>query len=308
MSTGSSPSPPTTNNQPSKAVHAFSAAVTDTRCNTKPIVSSSLPPTTPTSTIAKPTVSHHNISRVADTNTDDLTAGEQPPRSDSTVARHLAPSTTVTARNATVRSATQATGVSQHPCGDNDAIPQLQLLSSAHISQTPPHSLSSPQSSSNENVRPGLADGIHATRCLDQNIPHSKPTLEQMRNVLAERIKQSEAEAPHRALERSRYIELSSACKKNDVFYVTIHQIFCIWSADKTQIHGILSSDAAVIDGAFGLLSVALKPNYSLSPDHLRWFCSFPFNSNTSIRQLSGYYELLLDIDKFYLHSLGPGA
>ncbi|KAM0554006.1 hypothetical protein ACHAPJ_007081 [Fusarium lateritium] len=70
---------------------------------------------------------------------------------------------------------------------------------------------------------------------------------------------------------------LMAACKHQDIFYLAIHQLSCLWSMDKATIYETFDSLATMndIDSALGAIQKILN-NDGLCPYNLQWFANFP--------------------------------
>ncbi|KAI3571931.1 hypothetical protein IWW34DRAFT_239146 [Fusarium oxysporum f. sp. albedinis] len=74
-----------------------------------------------------------------------------------------------------------------------------------------------------------------------------------------------------------RHTVLMAACRHQDIFYLVIHQLCCLWSIDKAAVHDIFDSLTALhnVDSTFDTIRQILN-NDDLSPCGLRWYASFP--------------------------------
>jgi zinc finger MIZ domain-containing protein len=79
-------------------------------------------------------------------------------------------------------------------------------------------------------------------------------------------------------VERPRYMLLLTACRTGDTFYITLHQLFCLWSINKSNAYTILKMDSRIIDASMALLQSILRNNGAMAPNHLEWFSKFPRN------------------------------
>ncbi|KAI8956954.1 hypothetical protein F5Y11DRAFT_120671 [Daldinia sp. FL1419] len=80
-------------------------------------------------------------------------------------------------------------------------------------------------------------------------------------------------------VERPRYQLLLDSCTTGDLFFIVLHQIFCIWSKNRAQAYELCKIDARnpkEMDQGFGNLEMILKSNTKLNPDHLNFFTQFP--------------------------------
>ncbi|KAI1207311.1 uncharacterized protein F4807DRAFT_462761 [Annulohypoxylon truncatum] len=80
-------------------------------------------------------------------------------------------------------------------------------------------------------------------------------------------------------IERPRYQLLTEACKDGDLFFVAMHQLFCVWAIDQSSVHRLCHPglhNPALVDNAFGVMGTLLKSNSKLRLEHVQWFASFP--------------------------------
>ncbi|VBB76459.1 Putative protein of unknown function [Podospora comata] len=81
-------------------------------------------------------------------------------------------------------------------------------------------------------------------------------------------------------LDRPRIQLLVDACKRNDYFFLALHQLYAIWSINRQDAHRILKkddvADIIMIDLGFTTVAEILKRNDQLTPTNLRFFASFP--------------------------------
>ncbi|KAK8084783.1 miz zinc finger protein [Apiospora hydei] len=98
--------------------------------------------------------------------------------------------------------------------------------------------------------------------------------------VLDAQIRQSGGvEALEPGVERPRYQLLRDACEDGDIFFVVLHQIFCLWSSSPRETHKLYIQgihDPALIDSAFGQMSTILKSNSLIRSEQLSWLVQFP--------------------------------
>ncbi|KAK8069498.1 miz zinc finger protein, partial [Apiospora phragmitis] len=81
------------------------------------------------------------------------------------------------------------------------------------------------------------------------------------------------------SVERPRYQLLREACEDGDIFFVVLHQIFCLWSSNPRETHKLYIQgihDPALIDSAFGQMSTILKSNTLIRSEQLSWLVQFP--------------------------------
>lgn len=77
-------------------------------------------------------------------------------------------------------------------------------------------------------------------------------------------------------VEQPRYHLLIDACSRRDVFYLLFHQVFCLWTLNKTEVYRMLAAESAVIDDAFTKLTTILKSTDIMALRHITWFTRFP--------------------------------
>ncbi|KAK6851158.1 miz zinc finger protein [Apiospora arundinis] len=98
--------------------------------------------------------------------------------------------------------------------------------------------------------------------------------------VLEAQIQQSGGfDALEANVEKPRYQLLKEACADGDIFFVVLHQIFCLWSSNPRETHKLYIQgihDPALIDSAFGQMSTILKSNSLIRSEQLDWLVRFP--------------------------------
>ena len=88
-------------------------------------------------------------------------------------------------------------------------------------------------------------------------------------------------------LDTLRYQYLKQACQVGDTFYVILHQLLCIWSTRQQAASDALPNvPPATVNRAMELLQIILRSNHTLSPQHLKWFGSFPMLTFDHISQI----------------------
>lgn len=105
-------------------------------------------------------------------------------------------------------------------------------------------------------------------------------------------------------VERPRFLLLLDACLREDLFFVALHQLFCLWAVDPAavlQIDGF--QDQQSIGFAFQLVTKLIRGNEGLSPVHLKWFTDFPFPLNHLLAR-SDQYRRTLSAVSFFLGKL----
>lgn len=102
--------------------------------------------------------------------------------------------------------------------------------------------------------------------------------------------------------EQPRYHMLHEACQKNDLFYLILHQYFCLWSKNVAAAHAILKLYGAqelVVDDAFKNLLYTLRDNKFLSSDHLAWLSSFPLGTAGAQTTMDGLAAVCQQVSLF---------
>jgi hypothetical protein len=92
---------------------------------------------------------------------------------------------------------------------------------------------------------------------------------------------------------------LISASKSNDLFFLVLHQFYCLWSTDQKFLHSILPLHSELFRRAFDFLATILHPNTRIQPQHLVWFAQFPFSSRNPAQNHSYYLEASTKIATF---------
>ncbi|KAK4121273.1 hypothetical protein N657DRAFT_122907 [Parathielavia appendiculata] len=77
-------------------------------------------------------------------------------------------------------------------------------------------------------------------------------------------------------IERPRLMLLKDACRKEDEFFIVLHQLFCMWSLHPQNTYTSLPLDRATIDNAFAILEKLLKKNQFMALAHQQWLSRFP--------------------------------
>lgn len=100
-----------------------------------------------------------------------------------------------------------------------------------------------------------------------------------------------------------RYTVLMAACRLQDVFYVKVHQLCCLWSIDKITVYEIFDSLVTpnAIDFTLNELQKILTGD-NPAPCDLRWFSTFPSPARgmlTSFPERSLAVDIAEFIDSF---------
>ncbi|KAI0137921.1 hypothetical protein F4776DRAFT_663496 [Hypoxylon sp. NC0597] len=102
-------------------------------------------------------------------------------------------------------------------------------------------------------------------------------------------------------VERPRYQLLGEACAEGDLFFVALHQLFCLWAMSQSNVHQLCDErvhNPSLIDSAFGTMGTLLKSNSKLRPDHLQWFASFPAPLQT-LQRVPAYSSVIKQVLDF---------
>ena len=102
------------------------------------------------------------------------------------------------------------------------------------------------------------------------------------------------------SLERPRFQLLTDACEIHDIFYVAVHQIFCVWDYDQKQLLGISGLPTRdVLTVAFSFLGQLIRHNDGMAPNHLRWFAGFPGQLDILWASSEDYQRVVADVGIF---------
>lgn len=118
----------------------------------------------------------------------------------------------------------------------------------------------------------------------DADVPRAEPQqkeMDQYASSLQQRINSiGGLPSLEKTTEQPRYRFLQEACSQRDGFYVVLHQVFCLWSYEKSFRYSVSSPTLPIplkdADRAFTLLLQILKPNTTMAMEHLSWFSLFP--------------------------------
>jgi len=102
------------------------------------------------------------------------------------------------------------------------------------------------------------------------------------------------------ALERPRFQLLTDACNVEDAFYVALHQLFCAWDYDSSEVLTIgLLPAANILSVAFKILGQLIRDNEGLAPNHLKWFAHFPSPISDLVTSSEQYRRTVSDVGAF---------
>jgi hypothetical protein len=101
-------------------------------------------------------------------------------------------------------------------------------------------------------------------------------------------------------LERPRFQLLQEACENQDVFYVVLHQLFCVWDFNSQELAGVagLPMGPALIL-AFKIVGHLIRDNQGLAPNHLKWFSLFPSPLKDLLRTSEPYRRTVNEVGFF---------
>ncbi|ROV90595.1 hypothetical protein VSDG_07417 [Cytospora chrysosperma] len=99
-------------------------------------------------------------------------------------------------------------------------------------------------------------------------------------------------------VERPRFQILRDACDRKDNFYITLHQLYCLWSIDHQIASNLLLCDPESVRIGFGILESVLKKNAGFSKSNLLWCARFPGRSleqhrNPTVNQVAAFLSSL---------------
>ncbi|KAI0201908.1 hypothetical protein F4808DRAFT_87788 [Astrocystis sublimbata] len=79
--------------------------------------------------------------------------------------------------------------------------------------------------------------------------------------------------------ERVRFSILNQACVEGDLFFLALHQLFCLWTVNQDSVMALCQPEArnrSLVEKAFGTVALILKSNVTITMRHLRWYANFP--------------------------------
>ncbi|KAH9212537.1 hypothetical protein DL95DRAFT_177162 [Leptodontidium sp. 2 PMI_412] len=101
-------------------------------------------------------------------------------------------------------------------------------------------------------------------------------------------------------LERPRFQLLSDACQNEDPFYVALHQIFCVWDVNRSEVTDIQGyPNGNVLQSAFSILGQLIRDNDQLAPAHKIWFAQFPSPLKHLLTTSAPYRHTVADVGVF---------
>lgn len=77
-------------------------------------------------------------------------------------------------------------------------------------------------------------------------------------------------------IEQPRFSLLQDACKRRDIFYLHLHSLYCIHSA-QPALTTFAAYDRESINEGFNILESVLKTNSGLTKENLTWCANFPY-------------------------------
>ncbi|EFZ02969.2 MIZ/SP-RING zinc finger [Metarhizium robertsii ARSEF 23] len=101
-------------------------------------------------------------------------------------------------------------------------------------------------------------------------------------------------------LEAWRCSALLDACQFNDVFFLVLHQFYCLWSTNPGFLCSILPSSChGHLDPSFELLATVLKPNTDIRQHHLSWFAYYPYSLVQPAHTHPSFNETSIQVVRF---------
>ncbi|KAI1822102.1 hypothetical protein F4861DRAFT_532451 [Xylaria intraflava] len=100
---------------------------------------------------------------------------------------------------------------------------------------------------------------------------------------------------PDDTVDRQRYCLLKKACLEGDLFFIALHQLFCLWTTDRTSVHGLCDGNLHTtfkVDIAFDCLESIIRSNSKIKDEVLLWYACFPLPLAT-LRPVSIYTRAL---------------
>ena len=77
-------------------------------------------------------------------------------------------------------------------------------------------------------------------------------------------------------LEFERFTLCRYACAKEDSFFLSLHQLFCLWSRQAVNVYKFLMCPPGTIDAGFRILTSILGGNKYITPRYLQFFSLYP--------------------------------
>ncbi|RAL64110.1 hypothetical protein DID88_003298 [Monilinia fructigena] len=143
--------------------------------------------------------------------------------------------------------------------------------------------------------------GSHAQSFRRRTLPSTMPSLKPRVELIRSYIERCGGMANlNSALERPRFNLIETACKSEDVFYVALHQLFCVWDTSRKDIAGIPGlPDSTTLTHAFRILGQLIRDNEGLAPSHLRWFAKFPSPLVDLVTTSEPYRRIIQEVGTF---------
>jgi hypothetical protein len=69
---------------------------------------------------------------------------------------------------------------------------------------------------------------------------------------------------------------LKQACADNDIFFLALHQLFCVWTNNNHEAHLHFKQPGVVVNNGFIAVERVLVQNAMCAPRHLTWLAAFP--------------------------------
>ncbi|KUI63295.1 Zinc finger MIZ domain-containing protein 1 [Cytospora mali] len=99
-------------------------------------------------------------------------------------------------------------------------------------------------------------------------------------------------------VERPRFQLLRDACEAKDIFYLTLHKLYCLWSLNDKKASSYLRCDPESVRIGFGIVTTVLKKNDGFYKSNLTWCARFPGRSldprrNPIVNQIATFLSSL---------------
>jgi hypothetical protein len=168
---------------------------------------------------------------------------------------------------------------------NGEGIPLPSSLIQAHMPPDP----------SGKAIAPSDMNGTHIS--LPPVMPSLKPRIATIQAHIAAAGGNNNL---NNGLERPRFQLLMDACDCQDIFYVVLHQIFCVWDYDQEQIINIRGLPARdILSTAFSILGQLIRHNEGMATNHLRWFSRFPSPLDFLWATSEAYQHVVADVGLF---------
>ncbi|KAI9786803.1 MAG: hypothetical protein M1835_002927 [Candelina submexicana] len=96
----------------------------------------------------------------------------------------------------------------------------------------------------------------------------------------------------------SRIRLLQDACRSEDCFYITLHQVYCLHSLSQKHFLGIPGMTQVHIMG-LGIVEQLILSNEALPPNFVAWFATFPSSHSDLVARSPMYLRALKEVQNF---------